>query len=160
MLKLVKAPDPILKEWCSYVEDDEFHDVVKLTPNMRNIMKENSGCGLAAPQVGISKRFFMIGPEMLINPQIVKYSHEAISVEEGCLSLPGCVLQVLRPSSVFVEYIDYKKELKSMTLHGDCARIFQHEYDHLNGITIDHYLNTWVTSNKVQNAHVAHRDRA
>jgi len=101
-------------------------------------MYADSGIGLAAPQVGISKRITVIDGEedgliVLINPMIVKSEGELVE-EEGCLSVPGIYSQVKRSSKVTVKALNQNGDPIEMTKEGLAARALQHEIDHLDGI--------------------------
>ena len=110
--------------------------VITLLKDMADTMYSASGVGLAAPQVGILKRIVVIdvgdGLLELINPRIIKEEGEQID-NEGCLSLPGVIGEVLRPEKVVVEALNAKGE--KITIEGDdlLARALCHEIDHLNG---------------------------
>jgi peptide deformylase len=129
--------DPVLRKKATKVEkiDDEFKE---LLDNMTNVMYKEDGVGLAAPQVGISKRFFIMddGKKLrkVINPEIVEFIGEDVVYEEGCLSIPGIFINVKRPEGIKVKYIDEEGNEIEEELHDYTARIFQHEYDHLEGI--------------------------
>ncbi|MBM7559595.1 peptide deformylase [Marinitoga litoralis] len=129
--------DPVLRKKATKVEkiDDEFKE---LLDNMTNVMYKEDGVGLAAPQVGISKRFFIMddGKKLrkVINPEIIEFIGEDVVYEEGCLSIPGIFINVKRPEGIKVRYIDEEGNEIEEELHDYTARIFQHEYDHLEGI--------------------------
>ena len=139
-MKLVYAPADILKKSTISVDDD-MDNVVKLAEQMHTLMVQNHGIGLAAPQVGVDKSFFIIGDKtrykLAVNPKIIETSEEKVLMTEGCLSFPGIFLKVLRPLNVVVEYVNNKGETINEKLDGMMNRVFQHEADHLNGITFD-----------------------
>jgi len=118
-------------------------DLSKLISDMFETMKESNGIGLAAPQVGVSKRVIVISVPMedegvhkaaLINPEIAQYSVEEDIVEEGCLSVPGVVAEVKRPVAIKVRAIDgIKKKKTNFEAEGLLARCIMHEIDHLDG---------------------------
>lgn len=129
--------DEILRKKSEKVEiiDDELREVLD---NMVETMLDAPGVGLAAPQVGINKMFFVFGIEKdeirkVINPEILQNSQEIIDFEEGCLSIPGVYKNVQRPEKIKVKYQNEKGEFIQEELDGYLARIFQHEYDHLVG---------------------------
>jgi len=106
-------------------------------------MYSAKGIGLAAPQVGIQKRLLVIDlnfedqnapPNVFINPEIISASATLDTYEEGCLSIPGVYLNVLRPSSIKLSYRDEMGRPKKMNADGLMARCIQHEIDHLNGV--------------------------
>ena len=115
------------------------HDLIHL-------MIHSQGMGLAANQIGITKRFFAIGhesfdvfqkPAIIYNPVLVSVDEEQEVVQEGCLSFPGVLLQVSRPKMVLVRYQNNLGEFLLSRLAGMEARCFQHELDHINGITFN-----------------------
>ncbi len=117
--------------------------IKKLASNMIDAMKESDGMGLAAPQVGISKRIVIVllnyntDHEMivpLINPEITYFSDDTGKAEEGCLSLPGIYKQVERSKQIRLTYTDTKGKEKMLVLEDMNARVVQHEIDHLDGI--------------------------
>lgn len=140
-LSIRKRPDPVLTTTCRTVEDfSEMHD---LAVAMRKTMEESDGAGLAAPQVGITKRLFVMNPTgdpkdfmVCINPKIETASSTMKWAEESCLSLPGVIERIRRHTKISVRYatpsgMEIKKKLKHWG-----ARVFQHELDHLDGILI------------------------
>ena len=120
----------------------------KLIDDMFETMYEAPGIGLAATQVGVKKRVFTIdlakkeepkNPQVFINPQIVWFSDEKSTHEEGCLSIPEFYSEVERPAQVKVKYLDLQGEPREVEANGLLATCQQHEIDHLNGILfIDH----------------------
>lgn len=122
-------------------------DVKELIQNMQETLTAAEGCGLAAPQVGLSKRLFIVdGTELgedypdcvdfkqaFLNPEIVEESEDTISYSEGCLSLPGISENVVRPETITIRYQDADFNWHEETFTGFKARIIQHEYDHLEG---------------------------
>ena len=115
----------------------------KLAKDMLITMYSSKGIGLAAPQVGIQKRLLVIDlnfedpnapPMVFINPEIISSSATLDTYEEGCLSIPGVYLNVLRPSSIKLSYRDEMGRPKKMNADGLMARCIQHEIDHLNGV--------------------------
>src|SRR5438093_5035818 len=105
---------------------------------MKRIMFDLRGVGLAAPQVGISKRMMLVCPSgdpgdetVVLNPEIVARSGED-EMEEGCLSFPGIYGTVARATGIRVRYRDLDWTEQDMALEGFVARVFQHEFDHLN----------------------------
>jgi peptide deformylase len=109
----------------------------KLIEEMKKILQENEGVGLAAPQIGVSQRVIVVdtGKEIypFLNPKILKVSEEKITTKEGCLSLKGIWLDVLRFKKVKVEAENQEGEKILFDAEGIPAVIFQHEIDHLNG---------------------------
>jgi len=139
-MDLVYAPADILNKPTITVDED-MDNVVKLAEEMHTLMIQNNGIGLAAPQVNINKSFFIVGDKtrykLAVNPKIIETSEEKVLMTEGCLSFPGLFLKVLRPLNCVVEYVNNKGETVNEKLEGMMSRVFQHETDHLNGITFD-----------------------
>jgi peptide deformylase len=128
--------DPVLKRPTRDVADVDG-TFVKLVDTMFDTMYEAPGIGLAAPQVGVQQRFFVYDldddPQVLLNPRIVESSGEW-TYEEGCLSIPGLSLEIVRPKLVTVQGIDL--DGNEVVVQGDelLGRLFQHEIDHLDGV--------------------------
>lgn len=118
-------------------------DAEELEKAMIDFMINNGGIGLAANQVGLTKRVFVMGsdriegfpkPFALFNPVIKEASEELVLDQEGCLSYPGLYLTVKRPAWVIAEYQDSKGNLHEIKVDGYLSKCFQHELDHLNGV--------------------------
>ncbi len=133
--KLLGCFHPTLRRKAKEVSVSE--ETSSLIKEMREILKEEKGVGLAAPQIGVSKRVILVdtGQEIfaLLNPQIVWGSKEKIKTKEGCLSVRGVWYDVLRPRKVKVRGVT--EEGKDIEIEAEdlMAVIFQHEIDHLNG---------------------------
>lgn len=134
---LVKENNPILTNPAETWDWDKDGEVAELAHDMLKVMFEHYGIGLAAPQIGINKRIFVMGNPQLsyicVNPEILE-GHGEVKDQEGCLSFPGLYLHVNRFETIKVKYYDilgkeHIKEFKDIQ-----ARVFQHEYDHLNGL--------------------------
>ena len=136
MNNLVFHPNEILLKPCEEV-DFNMIDVSKYIEGMINLMKENSGLGLAAPQIGLNYRFFMMETDMYVNPIILEKSKDIVIDVEGCLSFPQLSMRVKRAKKVTVEYTDIEGNRKEGKFVNYMARCFQHELDHLDGITFD-----------------------
>ena len=139
ILNVITYPNPILKTPC--VDIDPFNKELKeLVSAMKRTMKAQKGIGLAAPQVGISKRICVIDFEgrklTLINPYIISTHEKEVGVE-GCLSIPGLQFKVERALTIQVKYQDEQGEWQEKIESGFFARIIQHEIDHLDGILIN-----------------------
>ena len=157
-LDVVTLGNEVLREKAKEVEtfDQALEDTVR---QMFVIMREKKGVGLAAPQVGISRRFFVTEavddkPRVFINPEIIETNDEMESMEEGCLSLPGIHESVKRPTKIHVKYIDENYKEHDEWVGGFLARVMQHEFDHLDGkVFIDHLsgLRKQMIKSKVQN---------
>lgn len=128
--------DPVLKSQSLEIEniDDKL---VRLTDAMLDIMYDAPGIGLAAPQIGVQKQLFVYdigdGAEVLINPVVVESSGEWV-YEEGCLSIPGLYVEMIRPKEILLKGINIVGEEVSVEADELLARLFQHELDHLNGV--------------------------
>ena len=135
ILEIVKIGDDVLREKCTPVK--EFDSAFKmLTSAMLDELLEADGVGLAAPQVGIPQRFFVVDIRdgkkyVFANPEIIETSIEEGPYEEGCLSIPGVYHEVIRPLKVKAR--DENGKLFNLSADGLLARVIQHEYDHLEG---------------------------
>ena len=137
--KLIPSNDKLLHEKiikCSYNLDRG-----KLSYTLTENMFHHNGVGLSANQIGIRERAFVMISDMesqdtltCFNPKIVKESKEMVTMEEGCLSYPELYLDITRPETIVVKYEDEGKSIFKRRLDGYIARIFQHEYDHMEGI--------------------------
>jgi len=138
MLDIYTLGDEVLTEKCQPVT--KFDDALKiLVDAMFETMAEADGVGLAAPQVGVNSRLFVIhiqGQEKraYINPQIIETSIETDTAEEGCLSIPGVWHDVQRPARVTIQAQDTEGKVFTVKAEGLLARAIQHENDHLNGV--------------------------
>lgn len=141
-LKVYEYPHPVLKKKAAPVElvDDELR---RFMDDMLETMYEEVGVGLAAPQVGVSKRVVVIdesrdeetaAPMYLVNPEIVERSEEKVICEEGCLSVPDQRADVERNARVRVQYLDYDGKFHDIWATDFLAIVMQHEIDHLDGI--------------------------
>lgn len=144
-LRVLRYPHPALRASNSLVEDVEFDDALrKLAREMFLVMYASHGVGLAAPQVGVNKRLMVFNPEsderaflkevVLVNPQIVAKSKKTIVEPEACLSFPGMQGDVRRHEWVKVEAQRLNGKKFRVKYDGWVAKIFQHEYDHLDGV--------------------------
>lgn len=139
-LKLVNETDDVLSkvaepyDFANWIIEPNLEELVKV---MSKVMFTKGGIGLAAPQVGISKRLFIMGNEdkliACVNPEIVSGVGEVQDLE-GCLSFPGLWLHVKRYEKIVARYQNIKGEVKEEEFDGLMARVYQHELDHLNGI--------------------------
>jgi len=147
IMKLVVAPDPLLKQKSKEIEkvDDSIR---KLMDDMYETMIHHEGIGLAAVQVGVLKSIIVIelgeshdmdGPLYIANPKIISNSDEISLYKEGCLSFPEQNLEIERPAVIVLQFLDYHNNLQEITATGLLATAIQHEMDHTNGIVIaDH----------------------
>ena len=121
---------------CSYNLDR--HNLSKI---LIDNMIHHNGIGISANQIGIWERAFAMvrdleNNEVMVcfNPRIVKSYSEEVEMEEGCLSYPELFLKIKRPDKIIVKYEDEDKKLHKIKLEGLASRVFQHEYDHMEGI--------------------------
>lgn len=139
-LKLVKPDSTILLTPPKAFDFNGEENAEMLSNLMLARLEELGGLGLSANQVGLNYRMFVMGAGevqyAIFNPEIVSQSLEHIVSEEGCLSFPGIYIKVNRPSSIGVRFQNKKGEFREETLTGLTARIFLHEYDHMEGITL------------------------
>ncbi len=139
-LEIKIYPDHVLRKKAMHVEK-VGNDERKLAYDMIETMRSSNGVGLAAPQVGISKRVIVVeyvendnkAAITLINPKIKQKKGKA-KFCEGCLSLPGVSNDVIRPESITVEALNLDGDMFKIDAEGLLARIIQHETDHLDGI--------------------------
>ncbi len=137
-MKVVRIGDPVLRQKAVRVE--QFGEALKQTlDEMVVLMKKKSGVGLAAPQIGIPERFFVVQvpgeqPIAFVNPEIIETSLETVDFTEGCLSVPGVWGDVSRPASVRIQAVNADGKMFRLDADGYLARIIQHEFDHLNGV--------------------------
>ncbi|GAW91425.1 peptide deformylase [Calderihabitans maritimus] len=134
--QIVKVGDPILREKAAKV-NKITPAVIRLLENMADTMYEAKGVGLAAPQIGVSKRVIVVdvgnGLIEMINPEIIESSGSEVAVE-GCLSIPGVHGEVERAARVKVRGLNRKGKEIEIEGEGLLARALQHEIDHLNGV--------------------------
>jgi len=135
--QIVKSDDEILRRQAKEIEE-VTPQICKLLDNLRDTLYATSyGVGLAAPQIGISKRAIVVDVEKdlyeLINPMIIEQEGLAVDAE-GCLSVPGLVGEVIRAKKVSIKALNREGEEIVIVAEGLLARAFQHEIDHLDGI--------------------------
>ena len=140
-MKIYKLGEEVLRKQCEPVQPEEINDEFRSILNdMFETMISANGVGLAAPQVGIAKRFFVVMADddvrrVFINPTITKTSNDLVDYEEGCLSIPGVYENIKRPSKVSVSAINENgKHFTIEEADGLLARVIQHENDHLDGV--------------------------
>lgn len=154
ILPIVAYGDPVLKKKAKEIDKD-YPKLEELINSMWDTMYNAYGVGLAAPQVGLPIRMFMIDPapfaddeemdkaeaealkdmrKVFINPQIIDETGEEWAFNEGCLSIPEVREDVFRKPDITIEYFDENWEKHTDTYSGLAARVIQHEYDHIEGI--------------------------
>lgn len=148
-MAIAQLGEPILRQRAQPVTDPTDPAIQTLWQRMLVTMEAAGGVGIAAPQVFESLRLMIIAsrpnarypdapqmaPVVLINPEIIATGGEPCTFVEGCLSVPGIRGQVTRPSEVEIRYLDIQGQPQQLNLTGFPARIFLHEYDHLEGRT-------------------------
>jgi peptide deformylase len=162
ILPIVAYGDPVLRKVAEAI-DAAYPDLEKLITNMKETMYNASGVGLAAPQIGKAIRLFLIDASpfaeddnlseeertvlksfnrVFINPKILEEEGEEWIFNEGCLSIPDVREDVSRQPKITIEYQDENFTVHTETLEGLAARVFQHEYDHIEGILFTDKLST------------------
>ncbi|MDY7020434.1 MAG: peptide deformylase [Cyanobacteriota bacterium] len=148
ILRVAQLGDEMLRRQAQPVRDIADRRIQTLIDNLIATALKANGVGIAAPQISQSDRLFIVAsrpnlrypqapkmkPTAMINPKIISYSSEQVKGWEGCLSVPGVRGLVPRYQSVKVEYLDRQGQQQRQQLTNFVARIFQHEYDHLEGI--------------------------
>lgn len=154
ILPIVAYGDPVLRKTGVEI-DKNYPKISELISNMEETMHNANGVGLAAPQVGRAIRLFLVDASpfaesdeledeeraflkefkrVFINPKIIEERGEEWAFSEGCLTIPNINEDVVRKEIIDIEYLDENFEAKKETLKGLSARVFQHEYDHIEGI--------------------------
>jgi|TARA_B100000809_G_scaffold261341_1_gene310040 peptide deformylase len=162
ILPIVAYGDPVLRKVAEAI-DAAYPDLEKLITNMKETMYNASGVGLAAPQIGKAIRLFLIDASpfaeddnlseeertvlksfnrVFINPKILEEEGEEWIFNEGCLSIPDVREDVSRQPKITIEYQDENFTVHTETLEGLAARVFQHEFDHIEGILFTDKLST------------------
>jgi peptide deformylase len=144
-LAILIWPDARLSQRCETVVSEPLDDLIA---DMFETMYGAQGRGLAAPQVGVMKRLFVMditwkegvaSPMVMINPTIMAAERSSTVMKEGCLSIPGVLVSVERPKAVTVQWTAAEGDIHMADFDGFEARCIQHEFDHLNGtVTFDH----------------------
>ena len=145
---IITIPDPMLRKAAEPIErvDDELR---RLMDDMLATMSDAPGVGLAAPQIGISRRLIVMdaardeepkAPIVMVNPRILDRSEELRLHEEGCLSIPEVTAEIERPAATRVAYLDREGKAQERVLEGLLSTIVQHEVDHLEGVLFIDYL--------------------
>lgn len=148
---IIAYGDPVLRKKAVEIDED-YPDLNLVIEDMFETMYHSQGVGLAAPQIGLSIRLFIVDAapfvdedeedtdglrnfkRVFINPIIIEETGTAWKFEEGCLSIPGIREDVSRQPDIIVEYYNEKFELEEEKLSGLAARVVQHEYDHIEGV--------------------------
>jgi len=147
-LPIITLPDPLLRKASAPVERVDA-ELLRLADDMLETMYDAPGIGLAAVQVGVPRRLIVLDiadseeapePLILVNPEILSLGEKTRLHEEGCLSIPDFRLEIERPASVRVGYIDREGNPRELEAEGLLATALQHEIDHLNGKLIIDFL--------------------
>lgn len=147
-LQIAQLGNPILRQQAEVIDNLQDERIQQLIDDLIATAADSNGVGIAAPQVSKSYRLFIVAsrpnarypdaptmePTAMINPRIIARSSELVKGWEGCLSIPGIRGLVPRAQAIEVEYTSRDGRLHQQELTGFVARIFQHEYDHLDGI--------------------------
>lgn len=144
-MELVYHPNELLETKCEHFDlDNPTVDLLQLKKDMFEMMKKHGGIGIAAPQVGLNYRIFCMQNNatnnlnerqmMAINPEVVNADFPEVAMYESCLSVPGLVLNVMRPHKIEARWYNENGKKREETLTGYSARVFLHELDHLDGI--------------------------
>ena len=150
VLPILEAPNPALKTPAAPVPEVDGR-LRRLVADLLETMYLAPGIGLAAPQVGVPSRLFVVdiaskekgeapAPMALINPVVLWRSAMIVPAEEGCLSLPGHFAEVRRPDGVRLAFTDEHGQEREIEARGLLARCLQHEYDHLDGVLFTDHL--------------------
>lgn len=153
-MEIVLYPDPILKHKADPIEKID-NEICQIAEEMLNIMYDACGVGLAAPQIGLSKRLVVLditgektGERIFINPYIIDEKGETVE-EEGCLSFPGLMGKVVRSQCVTVIAYNLKGEKLKIEAEGLLSCVWQHEIDHIDGrLFIDMMTPASIIANK------------
>jgi peptide deformylase len=162
ILPVIAYGDPVLRKVGVEI-DKEYPQLEQLIANMKDTMYNASGVGIAAPQIGKAIRLFIVDTSpfaddedlsdderkelndfnhVFINPKIIEEKGDEWAFNEGCLSIPDVREDVFRQEEVSFEYLDENFEKHFKTINGLTARVFQHEYDHIEGILFTDKLST------------------
>jgi peptide deformylase len=145
ILPIVAYGDPVLRKKAVDI-DKNYPNLSQVIADMFETMYESNGVGLAAPQIGLGIRLFVIDgapfgedevkdfKQVFINAKIRDESGEEWKFNEGCLSIPGIREDILRKEELHIEFMDENWKKHQKTFHGIAARIIQHEYDHIEGV--------------------------
>tara|TARA_R100000027_G_scaffold14380_1_gene10393 strand:+ start:459 stop:953 length:495 start_codon:yes stop_codon:yes gene_type:complete len=163
MIQVFQYPhETLLQTSTAWTDQDSiqgYDDKENFEHAMIKVMLEEKGMGLAANQIGITKRFFAIGHSsfdtfknhaIIWNPQVINFSEEKIIDVEGCLSFKNIFVKVERPKTIEVQYETTQGKTRFAKLDGMESKCFQHELDHLDGITFNKRVSKlrWQMANK------------
>jgi peptide deformylase len=148
VLEIIELGHPVLRQTAQLIDHIQDQQIQTLIDNLLVTVKRSNGVGIAAPQVAHPLQLMIVAsrpnpryptaPEMeptpIINPRILSHSTETVKGWEGCLSIPGIRGTVPRYQAIEIEYYDRTGKRQKMEMSDFVARIFQHEYDHFNGV--------------------------
>ena len=163
MIQVFQYPhETLMQTSTAWTQDDSidgYNDLEKFESDMIRLMLDEKGMGLAANQIGITKKFFAIGHDsfdtfqkhaIIWNPQVINSSEEKVIDVEGCLSFKDIFVKVERPRIIEVQYETTQGKTEFSKLDGMESKCFQHELDHLDGITFNKRVSKlrWQMANK------------
>ncbi|MCL2808089.1 MAG: peptide deformylase [Coriobacteriia bacterium] len=167
-MKIILSPDTLLRQKCEPVSPEELPRIAQLAKKMAKAMYQHEGCGLAAPQIGVSKQVIVLDtnvpkegeerthdPLVIINPCNIKLGDETELDEEGCLSIPGITVSIRRSTSIELEAMDLEGNTIVISAEGFDARALQHELDHLEGTTMFERIDVVARSAKLKEYELA-----
>jgi|TARA_B110000967_G_C18384595_1_gene316910 peptide deformylase len=141
-MKLIKYPNEMLAREVKDVDlENPGFDPVELKAEMVKFMIDNNGIGLAANQIGLDAKVFVMGDSVenstiCINPTVLQYTEETQNDIEGCLSFPNVYVKIKRPTEILAEWYNENLEKQTVKIDGYSAKCYLHELDHLLGITM------------------------
>ena len=174
ILPIIAYGDPVLRKVCDTIPED-YPELPKLIEDMFQTMYHSNGVGIAAPQVGLAIRLFVVDTngfsenedltseekeylrnfkKVFINAKIIEEEGQPWAFNEGCLSIPGVTEDVARKPTLVIEYQDEHFVKHTETFTGLAARVIQHEYDHIEGILFTDHLTSFkkhLLKNKLNN---------
>jgi peptide deformylase len=163
ILPIIAYGDPVLRKKCENISPD-YKGLSELISNMWDTMYASSGVGLAAPQIGLSIRLFIIDAspfsednkldidernslstfkKVFINPELITTTNNLNTFNEGCLSIPDVREDVVRENDILIKFFDENFKKHELILNGLRARVVQHEFDHIQGILFTDKLSTF-----------------
>lgn len=163
ILPIIAYGNPVLRKKCENVSDN-YNKLSELISNMWETMYASSGVGLAAPQIGLSIRIFIVDAspfsedekldkderiklstfkKVFINPELIPITEKLNTFNEGCLSIPDVREDVVRENEILIKYYDENFNKHELELDGLRARVVQHEFDHIEGVLFTDKLSTF-----------------
>jgi len=156
ILPIIAYGNPILRKKCENISRN-YNKLNDLISNMWDTMYASSGVGLAAPQIGLSIRIFIVDAspfsderlklstfkKVFINPELITTTNKLNTFNEGCLSIPDVREDVIRENEIIIKYYDENFNKHELELNGLRARVVQHEFDHIEGVLFTDKLSTF-----------------